>query len=319
MKTVLIGSFPTCTPLIDYLSNQLDLIGICTEQKEIFNGKNVLQELFNDIDFLHLSKAILNNQLKIWLATKQPDIVLICGCSLKIPEQLLTIPTFGFLNIHFGSLPENRGPNPIFWSIKNGEAKTKITIHRINNEWDTGDILMEKSFDIIAGETSGILNSKLSYAAVHVISDCLALIPDRKNYTQQTVYQKSKYNKRPTELEKTIHWESQTADEIENLINSCNPIYGGATTYYESYKIKILEVSPVETEIPCNRRSAGEIIHASPQDGLFVNCRDNRLLKINILSSDAGILSGNKFASLGALTGKMFTTSIKEKIELQLK
>ena len=319
MKTVLIGSFPTCFPLIDYLKNQLNLIGVCTEQKEILDSKNNAIELFNDIELLYINKSILNNELNVWLTSKQPDLVLVCGCSLKIPSQLLTIPTFGFLNIHFGSLPENKGPNPIFWSIKNGEAKTKISIHRISNEWDSGDILMEKSFDMIAGETSGILNSKLSYGAVHMISECLALIPDKNNFKPQFENEISKYNKRPTEQERTINWKNQDAEEIENLVNACNPVYGGAITYYQSTAVRILEVSPVKTQIHYNGKNAGEIIHASPQDGLFVICRDNQILRINILSSDAGILSGNKYAGLGVIAGQRFTTFLEEKIELQLK
>ena len=70
-------------------------------------------------------------------------MVLVCGFGLKIPSDLLNIPKYGFLNIHFGQFPQNRGADPVFWSLKNGDIQTAITVHKIDNNWDTGAILLE--------------------------------------------------------------------------------------------------------------------------------------------------------------------------------
>ncbi|GGX13218.1 hypothetical protein GCM10007384_13510 [Aquimarina muelleri] len=252
----------------------------------------------------------IKNKFKTWLEDRSPDLVIVYGFSLKIPEEILSIPKYGFLNIHFGKLPENRGPDPLFWSIKNGEKETAITIHQMDKDWDTGKILLEEPIPIIQGETGGMINSKMNFILVQLIEKTLSLIQEPVNYRVQPT--KNRYNKRPSDIETTINWEEQTADEIENLINACNPKYGGATTYYQGSPIKIIEVSPVDGQLPLLGKTAGEIIHAHPQEGLYVCCKYGKLLKINIVSSDAGILTGNKYIHLGLRQGHLLTTTLTE-------
>ena len=110
----------------------------------------------------------------------------------------------------------------------------------------------------------------------------------------------------------TIHWEQQTADEIEYLINAGNPKYGGAICYYQNALIKIMEAAPVATQ-PLIGKKPGEIVHAHPHEGLFINCKHGKLLKINCISSDAGILSGTKYVQMGVLQGQLFTTLPNQK------
>ena len=121
---------------------------------------------------------------------------------------------------------------------------------------------------------------------------------------------KKKYNKRPSDTETSINWEGQTADEIENLINACNPKYGGATTYYQGAPIKIIEVSPVDILVPLLGKTCGEIVHAHPQEGLYVCCKYGKLIKLNIINSDARILTGTKYVHLGVRQGDRLTTAL---------
>ncbi|WP_299432677.1 formyltransferase family protein [uncultured Aquimarina sp.] len=314
MKIILIGSFPVCLSVYNYLSKDNCLDAVCFQELEIPNPKknfwytSIQKEGF---DTFLINKQNISTDFKTWLEDKAPDLVLVCGFSIKIPKELLAVPKYGFLNIHFGKLPENRGPDPLFWSIKEGKKQTAITIHQMEEEWDTGKILIEHPISIIPGETHGMANSKMSYMLGELTHKALELIVDSKNLKQQSD-KNIKYLHKPTEKDTTIYWETQTADVIEQLVNACNPKYGGATTYYQGSPIRIIEVAPVDSP-PLLGKTAGEIIHAHPQEGLYVNCKYGKILKINTISSDAGILSGTKYVHLGVRQGHCFTTGLQRK------
>ncbi|MEW4924614.1 formyltransferase family protein [Algibacter sp. 2305UL17-15] len=323
MKTILIGSFPTCLSLFKHLTDTRQLTAVCFEaskneaENEQFWMDSIQNEGYNSFV---IDKNNIHNEFKDWLKKEAAELVLVCGFSLKIPKDILDIPKYGFLNIHFGKLPSNKGPNPIFWSIKNGHKTTAISIHKINEHWDSGPTVLEHPVSIIMGETAGMVNSKMSFMLGQLIQKAIDRINNQEVVNVQGSTIKNCYNKRPNAIDKSINWESHTVDEIENLVNACNPTYGGATTYYQGSIMKIVEVSPVADYMPLLGKISGEIIHAHPQEGLYVCCKYGKLLKLNIISSDVGTLTGTKYVHLGIQPGHRFTTtsenSNKESIKI---
>ena len=75
-----------------------------------------------------------------WLAGLSLDVVCVACWNRLIPEQLLDIPQYGFLNVHPSLLPAYRGPYPIFWQYRAGELATGVTVHWMGADFDTGDI-----------------------------------------------------------------------------------------------------------------------------------------------------------------------------------
>jgi methionyl-tRNA formyltransferase len=71
----------------------------------------------------------------------QPDIVICNGMPWKIPPVVLAIPRLGFVNIHSSLLPRYRGPIPIHWAIRSGDAETGVTIHWMDETFDTGPVI----------------------------------------------------------------------------------------------------------------------------------------------------------------------------------
>lgn len=312
MKTVLIGSFPICLTVYKSLAEKGQLNAVCFQKSLVPNPKkdfwltSIQKEGYSS--FLIDQENIQTTFIQ-WLYDTEPDLVLVCGFSIKIPKEALPIPKYGFLNIHFGKLPVNRGPDPVFWSIKEGQKQTAITVHQIDEDWDTGKILLEHSVTLIPGETFGMVNSKMSNMLEKLTQLVIELIKDPENLKPQSETNVC-YHKKPTDKNITIDWENQTADQIEQLINACNPKYGGTLSYYQGSIIKILEVSPVDYHIPLLGKTPGEIIHAHPQEGLFVCCKYGKVLRINIISSDAGILSGSKYVHLGVRKGHRFRSAL---------
>ena len=85
------------------------------------------------------------------LSSYQPDAICVACFSLRIPHAILKIPRFGCLNVHPSLLPANRGPEPLFWTFREGLHQTGVTIHMMDEGMDTGDIVAQKAIEIPDG------------------------------------------------------------------------------------------------------------------------------------------------------------------------
>lgn len=82
------------------------------------------------------------------LEALRPDLVVCMGFPWKIPPDALAVPPLGWLNGHPSLLPRHRGPVPIAWAIRNGDAEVGVTFHRMDAELDTGPILAQQSLPL---------------------------------------------------------------------------------------------------------------------------------------------------------------------------
>lgn len=68
------------------------------------------------------------------------DIVLTIGYGVLLPEAILSLPRYGFINLHFSLLPAYRGAAPVQRAIENGESLTGVTVFSLDKGMDTGPI-----------------------------------------------------------------------------------------------------------------------------------------------------------------------------------
>lgn len=72
-----------------------------------------------------------------------PDVLLFFGFNWRVPPDVLELPRLGALNVHPSALPKYRGPSPVPWAIRNGDADLGITVHRMTEQLDAGPILSQ--------------------------------------------------------------------------------------------------------------------------------------------------------------------------------
>ena len=306
MKIIIFSNHLSSVPVIDYFNTQGFLKAVVSTDK--LTGRNLGVSNFcetKSITFIKVSRQNLLINVGQLFAEIQPDVVVMFGFSYHIPASLYEFPSLGFYNLHFSMLPAYRGPDPLFWQIKNGETSGGVSIHKVDVGFDTGDVVMQQSLTFIPGETWGIADARFCATAINMIVQFIEQL-NQLPATIQTLkhINATSYHTRPDVNHLTINWDSQTAAQIENLVNASNPVYGGAITTYRKQPVRIFEVSPVDAKgVPGVQ--PGTIIHAD-SSGLYVQCVDNNLLRINVLSLNEGIMSGHKLVVLGAKKGEQF-------------
>jgi methionyl-tRNA formyltransferase len=108
------------------------------------------------------------------LRAEVPDVIVVAAFGLRLPDEILEIPRLGCVNVHPSLLPRWRGPAPIARAIKTGDAKTGVTIIRMDSWLDTGPILMRRQCDIEPEDTVETLTKRLSIMAAPLLLETLA-------------------------------------------------------------------------------------------------------------------------------------------------
>jgi methionyl-tRNA formyltransferase len=91
-----------------------------------------------------------------------PDFIVVSDYGLILPKELLDLPKYASLNIHHSLLPEYRGPSPAPAVILAGEKKSGVTIIKMTEKVDAGDILAQQEYELEKDETTDSLLTKLN-------------------------------------------------------------------------------------------------------------------------------------------------------------
>ena len=90
-------------------------------------------------------------------AAYEPVIGLCAGYRWLLPPEVLAIPTLGVLNSHPALLPRHRGPYPFAWAIREEDAELGLTLHLMDETFDTGPVLAQGSRPMPADQRIGSL------------------------------------------------------------------------------------------------------------------------------------------------------------------
>ncbi|MBU1935899.1 methionyl-tRNA formyltransferase [bacterium] len=215
-------------------------------------GLEVLQpESLKDSGFLQTVQAL------------KPDALVVVAFRI-LPRTLFTLPLHGALNVHPSLLPKARGAAPIQWTLIRGEQETGVTIIRLTEHIDAGNVLRQESVPIAPEDDFGTLHDSLAELGARLLVETLDAIEDetqpaplKQNDAQTTTAPKLK----PEDF--VLNWE-QNAEDLLNRIRAFSPV-PGAVSRMEGKRIKIYraEIAANEPELlPGQLRSNNE--------GLFV-------------------------------------------------
>lgn len=178
------------------------------------------------------------------IASLQPDIILVLGWYFLVPKSIRDLSKIGTFGIHASLLPEYAGGSPLVWALINGEKKTGITMFKIEEGIDDGDILAQKEIEIDFCDTIGSLYSKVTEASKKMLFWEL----QKLSLNQASFVKQDKERIKPLPIRKEedglIDW-SKSDIEIYNFIRAQTKPYPCAFSFFNSEKIKFLAVSLV--------------------------------------------------------------------------
>jgi methionyl-tRNA formyltransferase len=270
--------------------------------------QHILEQLIKNtgVPLLLLNKKDYKTQLTEAIKKYDVNVGLMMTFPFMITPELLSLPPKGFINFHYGLLPQCRGPQPILRHLLNNDKEAGVTIHKVDEGIDTGAIIMQEKISIEDNDTYGTLQSKLAFLAAKQAANLLKILSYGTMIPAVAQDEtKAAYYEMPVAKELTINWTEMTAQQIVRLVNACNPWNKGAGTTINDWLIGIAEAEIIGV-CDATGTAPGTIIACNKEDGLIVKTMDNQKIKINIIYTNEGFFSGSRMATFDIQAGMKF-------------
>lgn len=267
----------------------VNIVGVLGPKKDhnmYWDFRNfVLSRRLNFIEYDELDEPQLIKKIQ----DLNVDAAVVCSFNYKIPRVLLNSVRDGFINVHPSMLPKYRGGNPYSRVIMNGETETGVTIHFMDEGFDTGDIIAQKAYHIHSKATMGTLFNELNVLGIELLLQVL------KSYEVQELPRipqpKGDFisGKGLSEQDIFINY-NKTAEEIERFIRALNPFILASTTFRGNL-MKIMKAE-VASDAFCIPHPAGTV--AKIEDDKFFIATSKGLIVPTVLQFGSFFIGDSK-------------------------
>ncbi len=282
MRIVFMGTpaFATASLSALMLAGEEIVAVVTAPDKAAGRGRKLQQSDVKQFALRHKLKVLQPPNLKseafiAELRALKPDLIVVVAFRM-LPRIVWELPEYGSINLHASLLPQYRGAAPINWAIINGESETGVTTFFINQDIDTGDLIMQESINIESHDNAGSLHDKLMHVGAQLMVNTVKAIangeaPGLPQHAESELKKAPKIFREDTR----IHWDRE-ASSIHNFIRGLSP-YPAASTELDmnggSVSLKIYESRIGEA---CGKSKAG-VVRIDNKKHLFVACKDRWL------------------------------------------
>jgi len=190
---------------------------------------------------------IRNDDFLQELDALRPDVGVVVAYGKILPERLLQIPRFGFLNVHGSLLPLYRGAAPVQRAIEAGESETGVTIMRVDRELDHGPMLEVVRTAIEKDERTPALAKRLSILGAEALSRVLRELEIGGVTEQAQDHSLATYASKIGREEGRVDWKL-TARQIYNRFRAFDPWPGLFLESGTDGVLKLTDVHPVHLD-----------------------------------------------------------------------
>ncbi len=176
----------------------------------------------------------------------KPDIIFVLGWYYMVPSKIRNLAKYGAWGIHASLLPDYAGGAPLVWAIIKGEKETGVTLFRLGDGVDDGDIIAQAKFSIEYDDTIKEVYDKATIASKKILSDVLSDIDNICFSPQDKTKIKIFPQRTPDDGKIDL---TKPAEEIYNFIRAQAPPYPGAFIELSDGKKLILEKVRIEDAI----------------------------------------------------------------------
>lgn len=171
---------------------------------------------------VHQPERVRNEKFLDYFRSAAPDIVVLVAFGQILPKETIEGPPLGCINVHPSLLPKYRGAAPINWALIRGETKTGVTIMRMDEGVDSGDILRQEETDIRPDENYGGLHDRLARQGAELLLKTIEDIAQGRFERKQQDHSAATFAPRIKQADTVIRWENAGVD-IVNLIRGLAP------------------------------------------------------------------------------------------------
>lgn len=256
MKIIVASTSLLARPLASALKNNQnhELVGIVTSQDKAYGrGLSVTSNplaVWAKEEKIEVFKPESIDDFELLITTSKVDLIITISYGQIITQRLLSLPKFGWLNVHFSVLPKLRGAAPVQRAILSGDKTTGVSVFKLDQGLDTGPVYKVLEVPLKVDATTEDVLNELSELSASLAVETLSMISKGVLPTPQSevgVSYAAKFNKADSQ----IIWDSPS-EHIYNLYRALhhNP---GVWTMLGELRLKIEKLRPtiVDKTLKC--------------------------------------------------------------------
>ncbi len=174
-----------------------------------------------------------------------PDLGVVVAYGALLKRELLDLPAYGWINLHFSLLPAWRGAAPVQRAIMAGDDVTGATVFSLVEELDAGPVFGMITETVASDDTTGALLSRLAERGSALTVDVVDHLDAGDISAVPQVHEQASYAAKLSTQDAQIDW-SQPAFAIDRQIRGCTPD-PGAWTACDDLRIKVGPLTIAET------------------------------------------------------------------------
>lgn len=189
------------------------------------------------------------------------DLLIVVAYGLILPSNILSIPTFGCINVHASMLPKWRGAAPIERAILAGDSESGVTIMQMDEGLDTGDMLYKVTVNISNDDNRQDLEQNLITAGINGLIHTLNQFQPLRLAAQKQIDSDSSYAAKLDKIEALLDF-NQDADTVNRTIRAGigrMPAYG----FLEGERLRLLKATPSDMALDVQPGTIFEISNNS--------------------------------------------------------
>jgi methionyl-tRNA formyltransferase len=176
MRIVFAGTPDTAIPTLDRMNSEFEVVSVITRDDAPRGRKremtaSAVADRAAELGLPITKTTTFTEDVLASLRSCQPDVGVVVAFGALIPEQALTIPRFGWLNLHFSKLPQWRGASPLQRDIISGANTAHLTVFELVAELDAGDVVAVRESPLGAHETSGAALRRLGSEGADLVAE----------------------------------------------------------------------------------------------------------------------------------------------------
>ena len=307
LKIIFMGTPEFSVPILDGLVKNYVVIAVISQPNRLKkNGELIdtpIKKFADDNTLLVLQPERIEDAVEE-IVGFEPDLIITCAYGQKLPSELLNSPRLGCYNVHASLLPKLRGGAPIQRALINGFSETGITIIKMNETLDAGDMVAKRAIIIEDEDNATILSLKLSHLGRDLLLETMPAILEQKvsfetqNHAEATLAFTIKKEDEKLDLTKS-------AKQVFNRIRGLADVPGGYCLV-DDQRLKVFKArisdNFLETALP------GEIT-AIYEDGFGVKASNREIVFIEVQPEGGKRMSALDYvrglANQGKVIGKI--------------
>ena len=213
----------------------------------------------------------------------EPELIVVAAYGKLLPEEILSVPPRGSINVHSSLLPKYRGAAPINWAVLNGEAETGVSIMYMAKELDAGDVILQMSTTIGETEDAQSLTQRLAELGAEALSKTVQALADGTASRTPQDHERHTYAPMLGKELSPVDW-TRSAHAVSCQVRGLIPWPCATTDVISGEEMKLYAVRETGEETS----ACPGTVTAAGKQGIDIACGDGKILRVTELQAKGG-------------------------------